>query len=439
MQNFLKIKKILFFFIFLTFLFSSFSFAQESPTSTQPSKLSNPQGNLSPIQETEKEKKTLQNEIYILRTKIAKLDLQIQENQLMVKDLGFQIKETETSIDKTSLRIENKREQITNILRTIYEEDQKSFFEILLSERTLSDFFDSLNQLQILHSENQELLKEIKDLKSFLESEKTFLDEEKIDVERLLSIQSLQKKESENIKGDKDWLLEETKGQESEYQKLLAEKEKKAAEIRSRIFELIGVARAPTFGEAYEISKFVYEITGVRPAFLLAVLEQESRIGQNVGQCFLRDTKTGGGVRAKTGEEISRVMSPTRDVKPFLSITEELGRDPFNTLVSCPMSFGWGGAMGPAQFIPSTWVRYRKRVSEIIKKAADPWEIKDSFLAAALYLADYGADKRIPEAEWKAAMIYFAGRIDSRFRWYADQVLVKATEFEKDIRELEGG
>ena len=161
--------------------------------------------------------------------------------------------------------------------------------------------------------------------------------------------------------------MEQTKGKESEYQKMLSATKQKAAEIRARIFELIGVPKAPTFGEALDIAKYVESITGVRPAFLLAVLEQESALGQNVGQCYLANTNTGAGVKANgNGAIVSRIMSPTRDVPYFLNITQELGRDPFKTVVSCPMSFGWGGAMGPAQFIPSTWMLYRDRVKSVV-------------------------------------------------------------------------
>jgi len=119
-----------------------------------------------------------------------------------------------------------------------------------------------------------------------------------------------------------------------------------------------------------------------------------------------------------------------------LQITAELKRDPFNTPVSCPMSFGWGGAMGPAQFIPSTWMVYRDRLKEIKKEPADPWDIKDAFLAAALYLADYGADKRDYQSEWKAAMIYFSGTTSSKYRFYGDSVIKIAQQYEEDIAKL---
>jgi len=391
------------------------------------------------ITKTEQERKTLQNQIYILKTKIEKLNLQIQESNVMIEDVGLQIKDTESSIEKTSSKIEDSRQQLSIILRTIYENDQKSLIEILLSEEELSNFFDDLTSLEALNSKNEELLEDIKNLKSYLETQKQSLDEEKADVERLLKIQLLQKGESEKTKKDQEYFLKLT---ETQYQKYLKEKEeteKKAAEIRARIFELIGVPEAPTFGEALEIAKYVERITGVRPALLLAVMTQESNIGKNVGQCYLKNLATGDGVTSD-GKLVSKVMKPSRDIEPFLQITKELGRDPYNTPVSCPIPSvgGYGGAMGPAQFIPSTWMLYRDKVKAITGKAADPWDIKDAFLAAALYLADYGATKQTSDAEWKAAMIYFSGTTNTKYRFYGDSVIKIASQYEEDIKVIEG-
>jgi len=390
------------------------------------------------ITKTQKEKKTLQNQIYILRQRINKLNLQIQQSSVAIKDLGFQIEDTESSIEETSLEIEDAKQKLINILRSIYEEDQKPLIEILLSEQKLSDFFDNLMALEALNFKGQKLLENIKSLKSYLEGQKESLGEEKGDVERLLEIQILQSQESKAVKEEKDWLLEETKGKESEYQKLLTEVQKRAQEIRSRIFELIGVPKAPTFGEAYEIAKYVSDITGVRPALLLAVLTQESNIGKNVGQCYLADTKTGEGIRITNNEREPRTMNPERDLPYFLKICEELGRDPLNTPVSCPMKIGFGGAMGPAQFIPDTWANpkygYGKKVTEITGKPADPWDIKDAFLAAGLYLRDLGASQN----EFKAVMRYFSGYRWSKWEeFYGNSVLAIARRYEQDIKELE--
>ena len=389
------------------------------------------------LSKTEQEKKTLQDKISTLNKKIKNLNYQISQSNLVIKDLGIQIEDTKGSIEKTSLKIDDSKSKLINILRTIYEEDQKPIIEILISENDLSDFFDNLMALECLNSKSKELLENIKILKSNLEQQKQSLDEEKEDLERMVKIQTLQKDESSKTKEEQEYYLKLT---EAEYQKYLKEKqevEKKAAEIRARIFELIGVPKAPTFGEAYEIAKEIEKITGVRPAFLLAVLTQESNIGKNVGQCYLKNPSTGEGIVVYSGNTISRVMKPSRDVSPFLEITQELGRDSFNTSVSCPMSFGWGGAMGPAQFIPSTWMLYRNRLKEITGKPADPWNIRDAFLAAALHLADYGAKNQTYNSEWKAAMIYFSGSTSSKYRFYGDSVMKITKSYEQDIQQLE--
>ncbi|OIO46826.1 MAG: hypothetical protein AUJ31_00915 [Parcubacteria group bacterium CG1_02_39_15] len=397
------------------------------------------------ISKTQQEKNTLQNQIYILKQQINKLNLQIYQSNVMIGDLGLQITDTQTSIDETSLKIEESKDKLSSLLRSIYEEDQRSLVEILLAEPDLSSFFDNLVALEALNKKNQELLANIKSLKSYLEGQKQTLDTEKQDLERLVTIQTLQKQESETTQKDKDYYLQLT---ETQYQKYLQEKgevEKKAVEVRARIFELIGVPEAPTFGEAYEIAKSVERITGVRPALLLAVLTQESNIGKNVGQCYLTNLKTGAGVNIRMGAAVNNVMKPMGlngrrgDVDDFLKITAELGRKWNETPVSCPIPSvgGYGGAMGPAQFIPTTWMIYKDKIAKITGQAANPWSIKDSFLAAALYLADYGAAKQIYNAEWKAAMIYFSGTTNTRYRFYGDSVMAIATNYAKDIETLE--
>jgi len=380
------------------------------------------------ITKTEQEKKTLQNQIYILSKKIKNLDYQIYQSNLAIKDLGFQIEDTESSIEKTSLKIRDSRYQLANILQRIYEEDQKSLIEILLSEKELSDFFDDLMALEILNSKNQELLETIKSLKSSLESEKELLSEEKEDTERMVKIQALQKQESAKTKKEQEYFLKMT---EVEYQKYLKEKkdvEKKAAEIRARIFELIGVPEGEQlpFGDLLVIAEWVYEQTGVRPAFLLSIITQESALGRVVGECYLSEKglETGDGVFIQSGKKAIRTMSPGQ-VPDFLNITKELGRDPFKTPVSCVMwfegkPFGWGGAMGPAQFMPRTWMSIRDQVQAIIGRSPNPWKIEDAFLASALYLKKQGALSN----ELTAAMRYFSGSEWSKWeeRFYGGSI-----------------
>lgn len=386
------------------------------------------------LSKTRVEKKTLQNQIYSLKKEIENLNLKIYQGNLIIKDLTLQILDTQNSIEQTLQEIDKKKEKLAEVLRMIYEEDQKSPLEILLAENKISDFFNNLIALESLSERNKDLLKDIKHLKEILENQKIALDQEKEDLENQLLIQLLQKQKTEEIKKEQEYLLSKTEGKEAQYQAYLKETKEKVAEIRTRIFELIGVSKAPTFGEAVELAKYVEKITGIRPAFLLAILTQESNIGKNVGECYLRNLKTGGGIVAKTGKEIERVMNPSRDIPYFLQITKDLGRDPYNTLVSCPMEYGWGGAMGPGQFIPSTWMLYKDKAKVILGKDPDPWEIKDAFLMTGIYLRELGG----LNDEWTAAMRYFSGSSWKKYEeFYGNSVISLAQKYQKDIELLE--
>jgi membrane-bound lytic murein transglycosylase B len=195
---------------------------------------------------------------------------------------------------------------------------------------------------------------------------------------------------------------------------------------------LIEVSQQITFGQAVAIATWAGEQTGVRPALLLAILTQESNLGKNVGTCN------------RQGDPPSKsykvIMKPDRDIQPFLTITGELGRNPDITPVSCPMKdksgaqIGWGGAMGPAQFIPSTWMGYRGKVTAITGHPADPWDIRDAFLAASIKLAADGGTNK--SGEWAAAMKYFCGSTNSAFSFYGDNVVATAAKYQADIDQL---
>lgn len=217
----------------------------------------------------------------------------------------------------------------------------------------------------------------------------------------------------------------------------LKEKSESTKEIKDRNFELVGTSEILTFGEAVSLAEYVEKITDVRPAFLLAILQEEAALEKTSSHqfdfCYLTNFKTGEGVRIATGEALARVMNPVRDIPPFLSIMQELKKDPLKTPVTCPMSFGWGGAMGPADFIPSTWLRYKNKLESITGKAANPWDIEDAFLAAGLYLSDSGAGLKNRQGEWDAAMLYFSLSTTSSYTWYANDVLTIADKLQADI------
>lgn len=393
------------------------------------------------LTKTAAQKNTLQSAVSGLKKKITGLEGQINKGTLMVKDLSLQINDTEVSINKTEVKIEDSQKQITNILRAIYREDQKPSFVILL-EGKLSDFFSNLAYLENLNAKVSDLLESTTDLKAYLGNQKNKMDSEKTQLQKTIQIQSLQKKENEQNKKQQETYLKLTEAQYQTQQKEKAVADKNAASIKARIFELVGVSSAPTFGQAVEIAKYVSGMTGVRPALLLAILTQESNLGRNVGQCYVTDLETGAGTNLSGTAARQRVMNP-KSIPTFMALTESLGMDYKKTPVSCwiPLysggkPYGWGGAMGPAQFIASTWSLYKNKVSEITGTVANPWNIRNAFLASGLLLRDNGA----MTSESAAAAKYYCGGNYGRSecRAYANSVLRYASQYEADIKAIGG-
>jgi len=372
------------------------------------------------LQKTASNKKSLANDIAVLRKKIQNLDYKISQTNLMIKDLSSQIKSTESSIDKTESKLKEVQNNLGLVLQLRYEEDRKSTISILLGEKSLSAFFDNLVALEALNIKIQDLLLEVKTLKENLENQKNNLDNEKKSLESVVAMHKLQKEESALKQKQQEKFLKLT---EQEYQKYLEEQKQakeKITKIGNLLFQLLEVPEGGIkFEDAVAMAKTTANSVGIRPAFSLAILWQETRIGKLKGGCFLQDTATGDGIYIKSGNKAPKTMHPTRDVPKFLSLIDSLNKagflktDAFHTPVSCCMIsngqyFGWGGAMGPAQFIPSTWLLYKEAVEQKTGSSpANPWNIRDSFLANALYLKDLGAGAQTYQKELTAAMKYF--------------------------------
>ncbi|MDP2629459.1 MAG: lytic murein transglycosylase [Candidatus Harrisonbacteria bacterium] len=387
------------------------------------------------VAEYRKQGSTLEGEIKRLEDKIAYLNTQIRSITLTLEKLGYEIQDTQSKIGSTESRLDRTREALSLALQSMYESEQESLVAILLKSPNLSDFFSEFNDLLDLQQSLNEVIIEMTQLRNTLTEEKEQLAIQESDAIALARFQKEQKDAILNTKGEKDSLLEDTKGKEDAYKKILQEKEKTAAEIRQRIFTLLGGGQM-TFAQAYDFARMAQNLTGTRAAFLLAILDKESALGSNVGKCRY-DINPYYPDRASN----PTTMHPTRDIPAFLKITAELGRDPIETLVSCPIpqDGAHGGAMGPSQFIPSTWLGYEDRVAQLTgSKPADPWRNADAFVATGLYIADsLNSCSQFSgvEQERCAAARYYAGGNWQRHLWtYGERVVSRAAQFEEDIK-----
>lgn len=400
------------------------------------------------IAETKQQGVSLKNDITLLSQKITQSKLKIQSHDKAIKRINGTISEKNQRINVLDAKVDREKESLSQIMRKTHYLEQYSVLDFGLQTNSLSTFFSDIDSFTTLNRALGKSFAEIKVMKNDLEDVKTQLEVAKDEETEKKIAQESEKKKVETNQKEKNTLLTITKNQEVEYKKVLATREKEASQIRARLFELRDTGSI-SFGQAYEYALTASKTTGVRPALVLAILMQESALGVNVGACYLKDYTTGEGVSIKNGTSKPRSMSPTRDVPVFLNFMQKIGRDPQKTPISCWIAMysggkptGWGGAMGPSQFIPSTWQLFEKRIEKISGSSyADPWKPYHAITATSLYLADLGAVTGNESSERNAACKYYSGRScssSSAGAGYGNSVMKKVRGTQADIDKLQG-
>jgi peptidoglycan hydrolase CwlO-like protein len=376
----------------------------------------------------------LERDLSLVNSKIAASKNQISRLSVTIKKIGTEIDVKENKIGTLEDRIDQNKEFITKTLQELRKMDDVRAVVALSGDKTLSDVFSDRGGYKALQESLGVNVDRLQLNKKFVEIEKEVLEDKKDESVALKAKQEKEKKKSENISAEKKTLVNIAKGEEKQYQVLLAEKQKRASQIKQRLFSLRDTGGI-TFDKAQKYALQAEKATGVRAALILGILKQESNIGTNVGRCYLKNQNGDG--QNVNGSFVAKVMKPSRDVEPFITLMTELGKDPFNTRISCPIpGIGYGGAMGPTQFIPSTWMSYRNRVKALSGGNGDPWNAYEAIMATALYLQDKGGAGGNYANERNAACKYYSGRSCSSLSaaaGYGNSVMRHTEGFQDDI------
>ncbi len=359
--------------------------------------------------EQQKTTGTLKGDVDYLNSQIAALKTKITARSLAIAQLKVNITEKVKTINTLSSKIDRENASLAQLLRNTNQFDENTIVNLVLSDGTISDFYSDLESYDTIKQAVKASTDVIRGIKTDTETAKQDLEQrQNAETDAKAQLETAQKQVAKS-EADKKQLLAVSKQTEAAYAQLAAQKKAQADKIRAAIFNLAGVSTKIDFGTALKYANEVKAKLNVDPAFLLAILTQESNLGSNVGQCYLTDPTTGSGVGKNTGTPFANVMKPTRDVPPFLAITKTLGLNPYQTAVSCPIAgvAGYGGAMGPAQFIASTWQLFAARLQTALGHYANPWSPEDAFMASGMYLSDLGAKGDSASAQSAAACKYY--------------------------------
>jgi predicted nucleic acid-binding Zn-ribbon protein len=326
-------------------------------------------------QEKTQEATVIKGGIYTLSKNITNIQGQINRTESSLTKLKKDIKEKEEDI------VDGKK-KMASVIRQMNRQKIDLKMTILDSDKGLKAYIKSRDAMEELQRNILNNLDELKERRRELEKSKEEKDEAK-------DVLDSQKVGLEQEKVKKSWLLGEKNKEISVHDAKIKGIQRKIDKLNSALSSFLG--KSFNAKDIVSAVKFASKRTGVRKEFLMAMLDKETDLGRFTGGCTYKKT------RVRDSDKIF-----------FKSICKSLGYNYKKKKISCSLSYGYGGAMGVAQFMPATWMGYKSRISaKTGNNPPDPWNLGDGIVAMALYLKDKGGDRK--SGEYEAAARYYCG------------------------------
>src|SRR3989338_10646365 len=178
------------------------------------------------IEDVKTEGKTLKKEITGVDTQLSQISLNIKASEILIDRLKLETESVSYDIEDIENKINSQKEAIVSTLIELQKKEDETPLTIFLKNKNLAESIleaQSLNNLSLTLTNE---VGEMKILKSDMEQKKYELSDKKIAKENEAVNLKNKKLISEDIKKEKQTILEKTKNQEKIYQSQLTELEK---------------------------------------------------------------------------------------------------------------------------------------------------------------------------------------------------------------------
>lgn len=175
------------------------------------------------IDDQQKLTQSLQNTVALLDNRIQEKQLAVERAKNQAEVTGLEIQNTGIQIQLEQQRISKRQEALSELLRQIQEAEQVSVYDVLLTRKSLSEFFAHVDELRRLEQELTLATQSVKDAKDQLVQKKGALETQKL---VLLDQQRALQKEKLNLEGEraaKISILDETQNNEDQFRRILYE------------------------------------------------------------------------------------------------------------------------------------------------------------------------------------------------------------------------
>lgn len=182
--------------------------------------------------------RTLNNEIAILNLEIAQTEARIEETQAKIDTTNLEIADVTNNIIQAEKDIEKNKEVLRKLISQIHELDRMSPLEIALDNNNFAEFLNQLQYTTNIQEQSQESLNAIKKLRQELEIRNSELKKFKADLDILNDELAITRAGLDGQRVAKQQILDQTRNQERNYQRLLGESQSLEDQIQKEIYDL---------------------------------------------------------------------------------------------------------------------------------------------------------------------------------------------------------
>ncbi len=217
------------------------------------------------IAQTQAKANTLKNSIALFDAEIASTQLAIQAKQTQIEDTNLQIDEVKKIIAQKQQEISDNKKVLGQLIVQLNEYDNQYALQTTLGSNNLSDFLDQIEYASSYSDKITQLVEKIKALKLQLENQQRSLEKQLAHLQELQKQLQITQNSLTEQRSQKQTLLNQTKGIEKNYQKLLASNQQDASDLQKEVNDLDNQIRAKLGNKSLPPSKglLAWPIDGV--------------------------------------------------------------------------------------------------------------------------------------------------------------------------------
>lgn len=176
------------------------------------------------LQKVGTERNTLQRAINQLELERKKVQSEISATEQRIDATDLELSQTILEISATKKSIEKNQEAVASTIRELFQYESESMIAVLLQHQQLSDFWTTLEALEVVRNTMTNRVTELMQLRETLEQKQQQAEERRSTLAQLRDQYSDQNTVLVNNRAEQSELLAATKSEEEAYQKLLQEK-----------------------------------------------------------------------------------------------------------------------------------------------------------------------------------------------------------------------